>query len=154
MSLFCNICIPYTSPSNYELYGMAVLKMHVQMKTLGSVVSPCCPVLCCVGSPTIKFRVKMISCKSTHVFAYSEKTLLKICRYHRIRNVQYKVYIPSPCLINSFGNEIGRETFGKFSRIFKRIMSLSVRHTPTFKPAVKHFRHTGQKTFASRRWNL
>lgn len=60
---------------------------------------------------------------------------------------------PAPRLVNSFGNEVTGKAIFKFLLVLKWIMILSIWHTATLEPAVKHFRNASKNALSSRRWN-
>lgn len=61
---------------------------------------------------------------------------------------------PTSSLINAFGNEVGWvDSFELFFSHWVRVIDLSIRHRPTFKPTIKYFLYSSQLAFALFRRN-
>lgn len=56
---------------------------------------------------------------------------------------------PTTSLINTFRNEIGRESVLEFVLVLERIVLLSIRHRTRLEPAIKDFFNTAKDTTSS-----
>lgn len=59
--------------------------------------------------------------------------------------------LPSPRLVNAFGDEVCGESVLKLLPVFERVVDLGVRHAAALKPAVKHLCDPPQDTLTTAR---